>query len=75
MREEVKRFERRFESLFKEHGLLNIKFFLSRKQGSITLADFIAECNKIQDTITAGDYKAIGYVDKDMAQKKFDAPF
>ena len=74
MTDETKRFRDRFQTLFDKEGLQNIKFFV-RSGAPITLADFVLEASKIQDTIAAGEVENVASIDKDFKTGRFDAPF
>lgn len=71
---ELQRLRSRFDKLFSEEGLTNIKFFVDT-HADITRADFIAELNKIQDTISAGDFVSVETVDTNAETRRFDESF
>ncbi len=74
MQNEDKRFTDRFNALFRDDGITNMKFFV-RNSGAMRLSDFITEVSKIQDTIAAGDVVQVHSVDEDCEQRRFDASF
>jgi len=74
MQSNSERFTNRFQTLFAEGGLTNIKFFV-RNHRDISLNDFFEEAADIQSTIAAGDFKVITSIDGDAPQKRFDAAF
>ncbi len=71
---ELDRLKVRFDGLFNEDGLTNIKFFIDRRP-EITGAEFASELNKIQDTIAAGGISPIESIDKDAKTRRFDEAF
>lgn len=74
MKEEMDRLLARFDNQFAKGGLANIKFFI-RKGENFSLADFVVELNKIQDTISAGETETVDQIDQDFEQRRFDEPF
>ena len=71
---EVDRLKIRFDDLFANEGLTNIKFFIKPDQG-MTKSDFISDLNAIQDTISAGDFELFEDVDGDAKTRRFDDSF
>lgn len=75
MKEESQRFRARYDTLFGEGGLSHVYYFVKRDEGSFTLAQFLDEANKIEDTIAAGDVVPVGHIDGNSPRRRFDAPF
>jgi len=71
---ELQRLRSRFDQLFSEDGLTNIKFFIDRRKKA-TRADFVAELNKIQDTISAGDFEVVENIDLNRKTRRFNESF
>ncbi len=74
MQRELQRFTDRFQPLFAEKGLENIKFFVHDADGC-SLQTFMAEAVAIQDTIAAGETFPIENVDEGCRKKRFDEAF
>lgn len=74
MHGEMQRFTDRFQSLFANKGLVNIKFFV-RDAESCSFESFLREANGIQDTIAAGEVAMVANVDEGCRTKRFDEPF
>lgn len=74
MHSEMQRFTNRFQSLFADKGLTNVKFFV-RDAESCSLETFMKEANGIQDTIAAGEVEVVGNVDEGCRKKRFNEPF
>lgn len=74
MSAELDRLKNRFDGLFNEEGLTNIKFFIDRRP-EMTQEDFITELNTIQDTIAAGDFKILENLDLEVQTRKFNESF
>lgn len=74
MSAELERLKTRFNNLFNEEGLTNIKFFIDRRS-EMTQENFVVELNKIQDTIAAGDYEILEKLDDGSNTRKFNHPF
>lgn len=71
---ELDRLKTRFDVLFNEEGLTNIKFFIDRRP-EMSQSDFVAELNKIQETISADAFNAIESVDDDNKKRDFNDAF
>ncbi|WP_192180298.1 hypothetical protein [Mesorhizobium amorphae] len=71
---EIDRIKTRFDNLFANEGLTNIKFFVRPTKGMTNL-DFLAELNTIQDTIAAQDFKRVEDIDQNAETRRFDEPF
>lgn len=71
---ELDRLKSRFDGLFNDEGLTNIKFFVDRRP-DMSQSDFVSELNSIQDTISAGDIEKLDTVDIDAKTRKFNEPF
>lgn len=74
MQHELQRFTDRFQPLFAEKGLENIKFFV-HDADSCSLSIFMDEAVAIQDTIGAGETFVIKNVDEGCRKKRFDEAF
>ncbi|WP_323013734.1 hypothetical protein [Devosia sp.] len=74
MSAEVERLRNRFDGLFAEEGLTNIKFFV-RKGDSMTAKDFVRELNAIQDVISEGDFEIVDSIDSAAKVRRFDDPY
>jgi hypothetical protein len=74
MSNETKRFADRFSALFESGGLLNAKFFV-RRSSDIKMSDFVDDVNKMNDTISAGDFRVVEKIDTSCEVKRFDAAF
>jgi hypothetical protein len=74
MQREMQRFTDRFQPLFAEKGLENIKFFVHDADGC-SLSQFMTEAVAIQDTIVAGETSVIDNVDAGCRKKRFDEAF
>lgn len=64
----------RFDTLFSQEGLTNIKFFIKNRH-DMTKSDFVAEVKQFQDAVDAGALNLLESVDKDVKTRKFDEPF
>lgn len=71
---EVQRLKKRFDNLFNDEGLTNVKFFVRKSEG-MTTKDFVRELNTIQDTISEGDFEVVETIDSDAKVRKFDEPY
>lgn len=74
MKDDRKRFNERFQTLFESEGLENVKFFV-RRGASTKVSDFVADVNRMNDTIAAGDFAVVESIDGDCETKRFDAAF
>lgn len=74
MQSEMQRFTDRFQALFANDGLANVKFFV-HDAGGCSLQTFLSEANAIQDTIAAGEVARVANVDEGCRKKRFDESF
>lgn len=74
MQNEKTRFVERFQTLFESEGLENVKFFL-RPGGTLKASDFVADVNRMNETIAANDFVVVDSVDGDFKTSRFDAAF
>jgi hypothetical protein len=70
MQSQTERFTNRFDTLFAQDGLTNVKFFIKDKAG-LTLSSFLEEACEIQSAIAAGDCRVVETIDADITQKHF----
>lgn len=74
MQSEMQRFSDRFQALFANEGLENIKFFVRDADGC-SLQTFMTEANSVQAAIAAGEVARIENVDAGCRKKRFDESF
>jgi len=71
---EIERLKARFDNLFNEEGLTNVKFFVRKGEG-MTNKDFVRELNAIQDTISEGEFEVVEAIDSNAKSRKFDEAY
>jgi hypothetical protein len=71
MANEVDVLKARFDNLFENEGLTNVKFFV-RNDENMTMKDFLLEVNQIQETIENGDFEVVEALDSDIESRKFN---
>lgn len=71
MSKEANELKTRFDNLFEQEGLTNVKFFV-RNDEDMTLKDFLLEVNQIQETIDKGGFEVVESLDSDVESRKFD---
>ncbi len=71
---ELNRLKSRFDRLFSDEGLTNVKFFIKDRQ-DMSKDKFVSEVVKFQDAVDAGALNLLESVDKDIKTRKFNEPF
>lgn len=74
MNVETQRFHDRFQTLFANEGLENIKFFV-RGGENASFDVLIEDVNRIDATIQADQFEVVNVIDTGLEQRRFDEAF
>lgn len=74
MNVETQRFHDRFQTLFANEGLENVKFFV-RGGEDASFDQLIEDVNRINATIAAGEFELVHEIDSEVETRRFDEPF